>query len=133
MNNDLLDDADANLINHRNMSLIAWWEQRRIYYNLSLFAAFGVAVFKNLHNASNIGWWDLSIWLLMYLTVANVCYTIGWASEFLKIYYRGEGESLIAHNKLWFWFVGTVLSGVYLFQTLEHYLENWAPSIFFQF
>lgn len=66
---------------------IAWWESRRPVYNLAVGAAGAVTlavvnVFALLPpHGSSIPWQANLILPAIYGVIANLCYTLGWATE----------------------------------------------------
>ena len=130
---ELLDDSDPYLSNNQLMDFIGWWERGRLFYNLAQIVAYAIAIGLNWYNAVNMGFVELGLWFLIYTLVANLCYTIGWAIEILRSYYFKRESSFFLRNKVWFWLVGTSLSGAFLYHMSTNYLENWSPFVFFQF
>lgn len=133
LEDELLDDKDLNLTNHKLMQYISWWERGRIFFNFTLITAYGIAIFVNWHNALNMGWGELAFWLFIYGGAANIFYTMGWSTELLREYYWGGNSQFLFRNKVWIWLMVTVSSGGFLYHLIARYLENWAPFVFFEF
>lgn len=66
-------------------SVIVWWEKRRLAYNLLVLGcglmSTAAVLLATSHPLSIIG--NIFVGILIYGTVANVCYTWGWITELI--------------------------------------------------
>ena len=67
--------------------IIRWWEARRLYYNLVVFAgillAWGIALWplSQVDSPWHTMWDLIAISVMIFLVPANIWYTCGWAVD----------------------------------------------------
>jgi len=86
---------DENILN-----VVKWWEKKRLIYNITVCISglLGLILSKNLF---------LLIFLfqgvILYAIVANVCFSLGWSSFVLRLYYTKNHDANILGRKIWFY------------------------------
>lgn len=108
----LLDDHQTT-VDSKFYNLMAWWEKRRLTYNLYVgsvgLVASIFACFINSVSSDNVGTFiALLIFGLFYLCFANLCYCLGWGIECLLVYYFKQDLSVGVRRI--FYILGTLVS-----------------------
>mgnify|MGYP001415126652 CR=1 FL=1 len=80
-------------------AVIAWWERRRLVYNISVGAAglwsLGALVLLNPGPRSAMADFGMLIGVAMYGLAANACYTLGWVTDLLLRRTGASNESIV--------------------------------------
>lgn len=67
--------------------ILAWWESKRLTYNVLLFAV-EISIMTYFMNATiNFGIMNAIVQTLAVNLVANFCFCLGWVIEILILYY----------------------------------------------
>ncbi|MDX2304761.1 MAG: hypothetical protein NW226_18265 [Microscillaceae bacterium] len=70
------------------MELVRWWEKHRIHFNIlvGLSGILGLWVYRTY----NLIYYypEILLEMVIYGILANICYTMGWALEILRITYK---------------------------------------------
>lgn len=102
-------------------SLIAWWEKKRWWYNAWVgttgLVVLGISGLLQRLPA------DLWLGMLLYGTVANVGYTMGWASALLLFHYT-QSDLLIQHRNT-LYFIGTIGSILLTYWLAHAVVFSW--------
>jgi hypothetical protein len=111
MDSNLL-DSDFNE-KERNIELlkpILWWEKKRLYYNIAVGLTGVLGCISN---------WDIfeshsiiyAFCIFLYGLLANICYTLGWASEiYFQIFISKYMDLKIENYRVALFIIGTLFS-----------------------
>lgn len=104
---DILQESETEIRLEKIKSHIAWWERKRLFFNIILFAT-GFLPFV-FYNMINVFFSPFLIFVFIYAVVANLCYCAGWGIGFLIWHYTKRIEFLNRANWL-FLILGLILS-----------------------
>lgn len=71
------------------MSVVLWWESRRLVYN-AILAVIGVVAMVLFHALGFASFTSMILPAIGYGIMANVCYTAGWMAEIYARLFLGE-------------------------------------------
>lgn len=102
-------------------ALIEWWERKRWWYNV-LVGVTGLMVLGISGALPRLLPYEWAA-IVMYGILANIGYTMGWASHFLLQHYFQF--ALAAHYRQALYFVGTVGSILLTYWLARWYVFDW--------
>ena len=104
-------DAPELTSSHELADAVAWWERKRIWFNLAVGlvgAICSVLFVLNYHYSP--GTFDLII-IAVWGVIVNLCYCAGFGAEALAWHYSG-GKRSLAGGRWTFFIVGTLLTAL---------------------
>jgi uncharacterized membrane protein len=102
---------------------VRWWENRRLYYNLLLFALEAALLIYYAKATKHFGVQNAIVASFAYQAAANFFYSVGWGTEVLLMHYLPNVR--ISQNIRWLLFIFGVVFSIIL--TITWYQEILVP------
>ncbi len=128
-NNNLLDEQELNIRKDATLEMVAWWEKRRMVYNLVLLGigVLGIIVlyhvsgyrqeYSPLANAFRGA--------IFYGVLANICYTSGWILEIFIRHYIAYNIPKTLRMILWSTGLGFSIFVTIALVTMLHFVSPY--------